>query len=150
MSIKNAGNLNSLEFLVGDWASEAPAGDSIIQRNISYRWVYDKHYLEAKSERISGDNVIQMTIIYLWDALAAEIRSWVRASDGEWSQASVIIIEEGIIQLDSKGANAKGDPSSLISTLEQLDSDTRTETWTDINMNGISMPSPPSIVWNRR
>ena len=149
MNNDNKKQLQSLDFLVGDWVSTASMGDLVIQRSIRYQWVSEGNYLEAQSERRSGDDVIQMTIIYLWDALASEIRSWVRASDGEWSQATVVVVNEGVIQLHSKGANAKGQPTSLISTLDQVDPDTRTEAWTDINIDGSSMPSPPPIVWNR-
>ncbi|MGH1426793.1 MAG: hypothetical protein ACRBEE_02555 [Arenicella sp.] len=142
-------NLQLLDFLVGDWESTAVTEGVTIQRSIRYQWVYKDNFLEATSERKVGNDVIEMTIIYLWDALASEIRSWVRASDGEWSQATVTVVGDGIIQLHSEGANAKGERTSLISTLDQVDSDTRTETWTDIIINDVSMPSPESIVWNR-
>ena len=88
------------------------------------------------------------TSLNLYDASAKKIRAWVIFSDGSWSQAEVTV-NDGVVQLDAKGAGPDGRTLALISTLRLVDLNTRSEEWTAIQVDGKDQPSPPPILWKR-
>lgn len=142
--------LGVLEELVGDWGSEsAESGGKRTVREISYRWLFDRKSIRAKSARKTGNLTLEMEITYFMNPADRMIRAWVLASDGSWSQADVRV-EDGVVTLKTQGINSQGEVVVMTSTLRPTDGETRTETWSDVTINGRPLPDVPPIVWRRK
>jgi hypothetical protein len=142
--------LKALEGLVGDWTGETTTNGIKVTIAITYEWLYDQKYLLAHVERRTGAApLLKSTLVYLWDPEAQKIRLWFISSNGSWSQATVKI-DKGMVLLDTKGINDKGEPFAVITNLGQINQDVRTETFRDLTVGGKPQEVDPPIVWKRK
>jgi hypothetical protein len=142
--------LKALEGLVGDWTGESTTNKGVkVTLAITYEWLYDQKYLLARVERRTGAELIKSTLVYLWDPEARKIRLWFISSNGSWSQATVKI-DKGMVLLDTKGVNDKGEPFAMITNLGLINQDVRIEKFTDLTVGGEPQKVDPPIVWKRK
>jgi hypothetical protein len=117
--------LKALEGLVSDWTGETRNKDgNLVTKAITYEWLYDRKYLLARVETRTGALVVKSTLLYLWDPKERKIRLWFITSNGSWSQATAEF-DKGMLLLDTKGINDKGEPFAMIINLGQINQDVR-------------------------
>jgi len=76
--------LQSLEWLVGDWVDESP--DSIVRT--SSKWSDNKNFLLQEAEiRTRGADTMHLSQRIGWDPLTKQVKSWLFDSDGGYGES---------------------------------------------------------------
>ena len=76
--------LQSLEWLVGDWVDESP--DSIVRT--SCKWSDNKNFLLQEAEiRTRGADTMHLSQRIGWDPLTKQVKSWLFDSDGGYGES---------------------------------------------------------------
>lgn len=84
--------LAPLEFLVGDWIDESPAGTT----EVSYRWSEDGNFLLGEYVlAIGGEEASKSVQRIGWDPVEGTIRSWTFDADGGFSAGEWTPVEDG-------------------------------------------------------
>ncbi len=139
--------LKILSPLEGDWVCESlSAGGKQEFRKIRYRWVYDGMFFEGLSERYTEAGIVKLRITYFYDLAIEKIKVWTIASDGATSEALVQVNTDNIV-LKFSGPTSQGKLLSLTSTLSF--GNPRSELWSELSIDGVSVPDPPPILWTR-
>ncbi len=110
--------LQVLQWLVGDWVNEG--ADARVK--ISYRWSEDGNFLLGEFQVFDGSNLVSKSSQRIaWDPILGTPRSWLFDSDGGFSEATWIALEDGRWVLRSSAVLPNATTGSATLTLTPAD-----------------------------
>jgi len=126
-SVSSYGELQSLEWLVGEWVDE---GRSEVVES-KFRWDDNKSFLLEEFQVISeGSTVLSGTQRIGWDPQAKQIRSWIFDSAGGFGEAVWTPVGDDWV-CKAKGVRSDGSSASATRTLKRAARDRVIWTSTD-------------------
>ncbi len=110
--------LQSLEWLVGEWVNEG--ADARVR--ISYQWSEDKNFLLGEFQIFDEGKVVGKSSQRIgWDPVLGKPRSWLFDSDGGFSEAVWTMLEDGRWILRSSAVLPDGMTASATLTITPSD-----------------------------
>lgn len=136
-SVSSYGELQSLEWLVGEWIDE---GRSEVVES-SFRWDENKSFLLEEFQVISqGSTVMKGTQRIGWDPQAKQIRSWIFDSAGGFGEAVWTPVGDDWV-CKAKGVRSDGTSASATRTLTRAAKDRVIWTSADRLDDGEQLPA---------
>jgi uncharacterized protein (TIGR02246 family) len=113
-SVSAYGELQSLEWLLGDWVDEGR--DEVVES--TFAWDDNKSFLIEKFQVIrEGSVVLKGTQRIGWDPQAKQVRSWIFDSAGGFGEATWSPVAEDNWVCKAKGVRSDGSSASATRTL---------------------------------
>ena len=141
---EHSDRLKNLEWMVGDWASEA-AQSSPVTMHSSCDWTASHSFLIRKFSADTKDGMIVAgTEVIGWDPRAKTIRSWTFDSDGSFGE-SIWTRDGDRWLIKHHGTAADGSDMAVTHVATCLDPNTLTLRSTDRIVNGEKKPDLPEI-----
>jgi uncharacterized protein (TIGR02246 family) len=143
----NHEHLSGLEWLIGDWATEAEKGEVA---RISFSWTDNENFIVSsftttfKSIAIGGGNQW-----IGWDPLAGKVRSWTFETNGGFGEATWTADGPNKWVSKATGVVREGKKVTATHTLTRLDADTVTWQATERTEDGKALPDIKPIKFKR-
>ena len=135
-SLSAYGELQSLEWLVGEWMDEGQ--DEIVEAK--FRWDDNKSFLIEEFQVIREGEVVQKGTQRIgWDPQAKQVRSWIFDDAGGFGEAVWTPVDEAWV-CKGKGVGSDGTSASATRTLTRDTADRVTWTATDRLDGGEPLP----------
>jgi uncharacterized protein (TIGR02246 family) len=132
----NYGALKQLEWLVGEWVSEA--GDTRV--TLSFHWAHNQNFLRMEQTvTTKGETVLEVTQMIGWDALQQQLRSWVFDSHGGFGE-SYWTRQGNRWDVNAAGALSDGRATSSVNVWKYIDD--QTLEWESRDRQLDSQPMP--------
>jgi uncharacterized protein (TIGR02246 family) len=142
----NAQHFDDLQWLIGDWTSEAEKGEGA---TASYIWEDNRNFIVSKfATTLNGIPVIGGTQWVAWDAVDKQIRSWSFYSQGGTGEA-VWNKDGNRWAIKTTAKTAAGKKVSATNILTRIDADHATWQMTRVTVDGQSMPEPRPVKMKR-
>ena len=142
----NAQHLESLEWLIGEWAGEATKGES---GTASYEWAENQNFIVSSfATTLDGDPVVGGTQWIAWDAVEKRIRSWSFYSGGGFGEAAWSR-DGNKWALKTTARTASGKNLSATNIMTRIDDDHMTWQMTELTVDGKSLPAPAPVKLKR-
>ena len=144
-----ARHLKDVQWMVGDWVSDASAKDAPSLRS-NCDWTVNQAFLIRKF-KVEGQNAFLHagTEVIGWDPHAQRIRSWVFDSSGGFGE-SMWVHDGDRWLIQYAGTLADGSEVSATHILTTVDADTLTLQSKDRSINGDRQPDAPAITLKRQ
>jgi uncharacterized protein (TIGR02246 family) len=137
--------LQSLEWLVGDWIDEGP--DAVVRT--SCKWSDNKNFLLQDVEiRTRGEDTMHLTQRIGWDPLTKQVKSWLFDSDGGYGE-SYWTHDRGQWIVKATAVRKDGTTGSMTNIYTQKGKDSYTWRTTDRIIGGDVLPSVEVTVVRR-
>jgi uncharacterized protein (TIGR02246 family) len=135
-SFSSYGELQDLEWLVGEWIDEGRAENV----EADFQWDENRSFLVESFKVIrEGTVVLKGTQPIGWDPQAKQVRSWIFDSSGGFGEAVWIPVEDRWV-CKAKGVLSDGSSASATRTLERATPDRVIWSSTDRVHDGESLP----------
>jgi uncharacterized protein (TIGR02246 family) len=142
----NAEHFDEIEWLIGEWASDAEKGESM---KASYEWAENKNFMVSSFATTLKDiPVIHGTQWIAWDAIDKQIRSWSFYSGGGFGEA-VWINNLDHWLLKTTARTSAGKKISATNVIRKVDNDTCTWQLTKLMVDGEPQPDAKPIKMKR-
>jgi uncharacterized protein (TIGR02246 family) len=138
-------HLEDLEWLIGEWASEAEKADKGESTRASYDWAENQNFIVSSfALTLNGEPVVGGTQWIGWDAVGKRIRSWSFYSGGGFGEAAWS--KNGSRwTLRTTAQTADGKKVSATNILTRTDDDHMTWQMTALTVDGKSLPDPRPV-----
>jgi uncharacterized protein (TIGR02246 family) len=141
----NYKHLNKLEWIIGDWAAEAPEGAEQNIGRMSFTWGPNQNFIVGTiATTYKNINLSNATQWFGWDAKAKQVRSWMFDNSGSFSEGfwthkgDQWINKMRTVLSDGKIVTARN-------IVAVVDPDTITWQSTERTVDGKEFPDTPAI-----
>ena len=142
----NAQHFDDLQWLIGDWTSEAEKGEGA---TASYAWADNRNFIVSKfATTLNGIPVIGGTQWIGWDAVDKQVRSWSFYSQGGTGEA-VWTKEGNRWAIKTTAKTAAGKKVSATNIVTKVDPEHATWQVTRVTVDGQPMPDPKPLKLKR-
>jgi uncharacterized protein (TIGR02246 family) len=142
----NAGHLEGLEWLIGEWAGEAEKGESA---TATYDWAENQNFIVSSfATTLDGVPVVGGTQWIGWDAVEKQVRSWSFYSRGGFGEAAWTK-DGNKWSIKTSARTADGKKVSATNIVTKTDDDHMTWQVTKLTVNGESLPDAHPVKMKR-
>jgi uncharacterized protein (TIGR02246 family) len=149
-SIAHGDRIKPLEWMVGDWTTEAAAGPDAVVSRSACDWTANGSFLIRKFKVENKQGVISAgTEVIGWDPRAHRIRSWTFDADGGFGESAWTHDGE-VWTIRHAGTTADGEDVSVTHVVTTVDADTVKVQSKDRFVQGTKLPDSPEITLKRQ
>jgi uncharacterized protein (TIGR02246 family) len=142
----NAGHLEDLEWLIGQWTGESDKGAS---GNATFHWTENENFIISEFDTtLNGIPVYGGTQWIGWDAIDQKIRSWSFYSGGGFGEA-VWTKDGNKWSIQTTARTAGGKRVSATNVVTRTDDNHLTWQMTRLTVDGKSLPDPSPLKMKR-
>jgi uncharacterized protein (TIGR02246 family) len=138
----NAAHFEELEWLLGEWTSEAAKGETA---RATYTWAENRNFIVSSFHTaLNGVPVVGGTQWIAWDAVDKQIRSFTFYSRGGFGEA-VWTREGNSWSVKTTAHSADGKKISVTNLITSTDADHATWQMTKLTVDGQAQPDPAPV-----